>query len=243
MYLNLSHNAFEGALPLAALSPHSAGETAGSSRGSSDSGAASEERRNTRERRIEAAAGMASSPLSYANLSNNKFTGRVSGEVGTLTSLETLDLSHNKLEGEIPRDIGNCVSLRVLSFSRCGLSGRLDGNSGEEFGRLRLLETLRLDGNTLEGTVPASFGNLTHLEVLQLQVCLLVCLFVLAGPRSCHGSIRRKARWVWVPRVPHTLQNIDEQELHLFRIRIAHVLLVPWVKSAAASCRIRFATE
>eukprot|EP00903_Cladosiphon_okamuranus_P011957 g11230.t1 len=169
VYLNLSHNAFEGALPLAALSPHSAGETPGSSRGS-DSVDPSEERKSTRERRIEAAAGTACSSLSYANLSNNKFIGRVSGEVGGLTSLETLDLSHNKLDGEIPSDIGNCVSLRVLSFSRCGLSGRLDGNSGEGLGRLRLLETLRLDGNTLEGSVPPSFGNLTRLEVLQLQL-------------------------------------------------------------------------
>ena len=172
VYLNLSHNAFEGALPLAALSPHSEGETAGSSRGS-DSGTTSEERRSRREKRIEAAAGMVFSPLSYVNLSNNKFTGSVSKLIGELTSLETLDLSHNKLEGEIPPDIGNCVALRVLSFSRCGLSGRLDGTNGEGFGRLSLLETLRLDGNTFEGSVPASFGNLTRLEVLQLQVCSL----------------------------------------------------------------------
>lgn len=114
---------------------------------------------------------MVLSSLSYVNLSNNKFTGLVSKQVGELTSLETLDLSHNKLEGEIPPDIGNCVALRVLSFSRCGLSGRLDGINGEELGRLHMLETLRLDANTFEGSVPASFGNLTRLEVLQLQVC------------------------------------------------------------------------
>lgn len=175
VYLNLSHNAFEGALPLAALSPHAAGETGGSSRGS-DSGTTSEEQRSRRQRRIEAAAGMVFSPLSYANLSNNKFTGSVSQQVGELISLETLDLSHNKLEGEVPPDIGNCVDLRVLSFSRCGLSGRLDGTTGEGFGRLNLLETLRLDGNTFEGSVPASFGNLIRLEVLQLQVCVLLFL-------------------------------------------------------------------
>lgn len=117
--------------------------------------------------------GLVSSPLSYLNLSHNKFTGRISEEVGGLTSLDTLDLSHNKLEGAVPADIGNCVSLRVLSFSRCGLSGRLDGdNGGGGLGTFHLMETLRLDANTFEGSVPAVLGNLTRLEVLQLQVWL-----------------------------------------------------------------------
>lgn len=186
VYLNLSHNAFEGVLPLAALSPYSASETAASSRGS-DSGSTSEGHKSRSERRIEAAAGMVLSSLSYVNLSNNRLTGRISKDVGELTSLETMDLSHNKLEGEIPPEIGNCVALRVLSLSRCGLSGRLDGITGKELGRLHLLETLRLDGNTFEGTAPASFGYLTRLEVLQLQVCCKK-----SHTRSCL-CIRRKA--------------------------------------------------
>lgn len=187
VYLNLSHNAFEGALPLAALSPHSAGETTGSSRASDPGTAPSEEQKSRRERRIEAAGGVVFSSLSYVNLSHNKFTGRVVKEIGELTSLETLDLSHNKLEGEVPPDIGNCVALRVLSLSRCGLSGWLDGIDGEELGSLHMLETLRLDGNTFEGSVPASLGNLTRLEVLQLQVCFGAKL-----PIDCCRDTRRK---------------------------------------------------
>lgn len=160
VYLNLSHNAFDGHLPLAALSPLSASETA-------------------------AARGLGSS-LSYLNLSHNRFTGSVSDEVGELTSLETLDLSHNKLDGAVPPGIGNCAALRVLSFSRCGLSGRLDGRVGDGLGRLRSMETLRLDANTFEGSVPASLGNLTRLEVLQLQV-----RFVRGRTRSCRQDRRK----------------------------------------------------
>lgn len=169
VYLNLGHNAFEGDLPVAALSPHSAG---GMKRRGSNSGSPPDGRgRSSSRRRSESAAGVASSsPLSYLNLCHNRFTGRVSEELGSLTSLETLDLSHNKLEGGLPPDIGNCVSLRVLSMSRCGLSGLLEGDDGGGLGRLRSLETLRLDGNTFHGIVPAALGKLARLEVLQLQV-------------------------------------------------------------------------
>lgn len=151
---------------------------------------------------------MALSSLSYVNLSDNKFTGRVFEEVGGLTSLETLDLSRNKLEGDLPPDLGNCVALRVLSFSRCGLSGRLDGANGEDFGRLRRLETLRLDGNTFEGSVPASFGNVTRLEVLQLQVSFRAelggCRDV--RPRSISRGCSRHPR-VRTPRALHAAEH------------------------------------
>ncbi|CAM9858960.1 unnamed protein product, partial [Ectocarpus sp. 8 AP-2014] len=168
VYLNLGHNAFEGGLPVSPLSPHSAG---GRVRRGSSSGSPSEgQGRSSRRRRSESAAGVVSaSPLSYLNLCHNKFTGRVSEEIGSLTSLETLDLSHNKLEGGLPPDIRSCVSLRVLSLSRCGLSGILEGDDGGGLGRLSSLETLRLDGNTFHGIVPAALGNLARLEVLQLQ--------------------------------------------------------------------------
>lgn len=170
VYLNLSHNAFEGEVPLAALSRCSAGNSVSRE---SDFGAAPGEQGGTRRggKGREARTGTATSPLSYLNLSHNKFTGRISQQVGELVSLETLDLSCSKLEGDLPPDIGNCVALRVLSLSRCGLSGRLDGCLGEALGSLRLLEILRLDANTFEGSLPAEIGNLTRLEVLNLQVC------------------------------------------------------------------------
>lgn len=140
-------------------------------RGSSSGSPSDGQGRSISRRTNESSASVASSsPLSYLNLCHNKFTGRVSEELGSLTSLETLDLSHNKLEGGLPPDIGSCVCLRVLSLSRCGLSGRLEGDDGGGLGRLRSLETLRLDGNTFHGIIPAAFGKLARLEVLQLQV-------------------------------------------------------------------------
>ena len=179
VYLDLSRNAFEGETHLAALSPYSR-ERALTESGSDDvlisdeddSGATSSWAAQTT---------AFSSPLSYLNLSRNQLAGSIPGAIGGLTSLDTLDLSHNKLEGPVPWDLGGCRGLRVLSLSRCGLSGPLDGtdggggapgNGGGGLGRLALLESLRLDGNLFEGGVPAALGNLTRLEVLQLQVLL-----------------------------------------------------------------------
>lgn len=113
--------------------------------------------------------------------------------IGLLTALDTLDLSHNPLEGEIPYSIVGCVSLRVLSLSQCGLSGNLcspsaDGEAegggenggrgrGLELGRLTALESLRLDGNIFEGPVPTTLGELSRLEILQLEVLVSSCAF------------------------------------------------------------------
>lgn len=166
VYLNLSHNAFEGDLPLASLLPRSREITP------KDLDPDSDDDSSTREWPTE----MDYSPLSYVNLSHNQLTGSIPEDIGALTSLDTLDLSKNKLQGPLPPGIGECVSLRILSLSRCGLSGRLDEPQGDGAGgdrgldQLTLLESLRLDNNMFEGSVPWSFGKLTRLEALYLQV-------------------------------------------------------------------------
>lgn len=159
-YLNLSHNAFEGELPLADLLPQPQG---------TESDSDSDERGGFPD--------MPSSPLYYLNISHNRLTGYIPENIGTLTSLTTMDLSCNKLEGPLPSGIGGCSALRNLSLSRCGLTGRLDGTDGGGtgaggLGKLALLESLRLDYNVFEGSIPPELGNLTCLELLQLQVSL-----------------------------------------------------------------------
>lgn len=170
VYLDLSRNSFEGELPIAWFLPPWAREPV-SNDGLLDHGNASSD---TEPRKPP--------PLSYLNLSRNQLTGSIPTGVGELTALDTLDLSYNKIEGSIPLGIGNCVSLRILSLSRCGLSGCICGIDPEKqgerrlgegsvgLGRLTKLETLRLDGNILEGSVPAELGQLSRLEILQLQV-------------------------------------------------------------------------
>lgn len=170
VYLDLSRNYFEGELPLAWFLPFWAKDPE-SNDGLVDRGNDSSDTKQGKPSR-----------LSYFNVSRNQLTGSIPAGIRQLTALDTLDISYNKLEGIVPIDIGNCISLRVLCLSRCGLSGRIygidlekegDNRLGEDsggVGRLTKLETLRLDGNILEGSVPAELGKLSRLQVLQLQV-------------------------------------------------------------------------
>lgn len=172
VFLNLSRNEFEGKIPLGDLVPSPRSQHCKKDVVTPE---AKEDSELYSREETPLADEMRGSPLSFLNLSHNKLTGSVPEEIGALTSLTTLDLSFNKLGGPLPPEISGCSALRTLSLSQCCLTGRLDTfDEAKEMGprslgRLTLLETLRLDGNSLEGSVPMAIGNLLHLEVLQLQ--------------------------------------------------------------------------
>ncbi|XP_057952428.1 receptor-like protein EIX1 [Malania oleifera] len=142
------------------------------------------------------------SQLEYLNLGYNNLHGSLSNTVGNLTSLVTLDLSSNKLEGEVPKSLGElCCNLAVLALSEFqvnqeiskvlgNLSGCiLDGLmlldlsytqlSGllidviDQFVQMKNLSHLSLRGNSISGSIPESFGDVTSLRVLDLSHNLL----------------------------------------------------------------------
>ncbi|GMP23802.1 hypothetical protein CsSME_00001272 [Camellia sinensis var. sinensis] len=100
------------------------------------------------------------------DLSYNFFTslqGVISGAIGNLTSLISLDLSHNQLEGNIPMSMERLSSMATLHLSYNHLNGTLP----ESLGQLAKLETLDVSHNLMEGVVSEiHFANLTRLSCL-----------------------------------------------------------------------------
>ncbi|KAI3748944.1 hypothetical protein L6452_12402 [Arctium lappa] len=77
----------------------------------------------------------------------------------------TLDLSGNKLTGPIPGELMGLLGLRWLNLSGNHLTGRIP----EAIGEMALLESLDLSVNELDGRIPSSMSRLTTLNWLNLS--------------------------------------------------------------------------
>ncbi|KMZ75488.1 hypothetical protein ZOSMA_114G00850 [Zostera marina] len=84
------------------------------------------------------------------DLSNNKFEGSISEDVGNLNALYVLNMSHNNLYGPIPKSIGKLLQLGSLDLSRNKLSGEIP----EELSTLSFISFLNLSYNNLVGRIP-----------------------------------------------------------------------------------------
>ena len=105
------------------------------------------------------------SSLTSLNLRANALEGPIPPELGGLASLEELWLDGNLLEGPVPPELGHLSQLTSLSLS----GNALDGPVPPELGNLTSLTSLGLSGNALEGPVPAELGGLWRLEFLHLD--------------------------------------------------------------------------
>ncbi|KAL6842194.1 hypothetical protein ACP4OV_028173 [Aristida adscensionis] len=124
-------------------------------------------------------------------LSRNNLTGRIPSVLGNITTLTSLLLTFNHLEGGIPDELGQLSRIRLLQLGVNGLSGRIPQaifnlsnllTLSLEYNNLTMdqlphsmgtilhnLQLLYLDGNRIGGTIPASLGNATHLEEIDLR--------------------------------------------------------------------------
>ncbi|XP_022973188.1 probable leucine-rich repeat receptor-like protein kinase At5g49770 [Cucurbita maxima] len=92
--------------------------------------------------------------------------GHLSGAIGDLTELTTLDLSFNKkLTGPLSPRLGDLRNLRSLILAACGFSG----NIPEHLGNLTQLMSLALNSNKLIGPIPPTLGKLSKLVLLDLM--------------------------------------------------------------------------
>ncbi|KAH9605014.1 hypothetical protein KSS87_008569 [Heliosperma pusillum] len=97
-------------------------------------------------------------------LSSMGFSGSLSPEIGTLTTLTSLSLEGNGITGQIPKEFGNLTSLTNLDLER----NRLTGDIPSSLGNLKNLKYLILNNNDLTGTIPESLSGLNNLLSLQL---------------------------------------------------------------------------
>ncbi|KAK6119098.1 hypothetical protein DH2020_047141 [Rehmannia glutinosa] len=133
--------------------------------------------------------------LRYLSLNSNNFIGEIPPSIGNLANLYWLDLADNRLSGTIPVSNGSSPGLDMLvntkhfHFGKNQLSGeipprlfnsnltlihlllennQLTGSIPSTVGLVRTLEVVRLDRNSLSGSVPQSLNNLTTVQELFL---------------------------------------------------------------------------
>ncbi|KAK7263754.1 hypothetical protein RJT34_31351 [Clitoria ternatea] len=105
------------------------------------------------------------SRVTSITLASTGLAGELSGDIGSLSELETLDLSYNKdLTGPLPQSIGDLKKLSTLILVGCSFNGPIP----ESIGYLQELLFLSLNSNSFSGQIPHSLGNLSKLYWLDL---------------------------------------------------------------------------
>lgn len=94
-------------------------------------------------------------------------------------ALERLDMSSNRLQGNLPRQLSNLIRLRYLALQH---NQEIRGTIPPQFGQMRRLDTLLLNGTSLSGRVPQPVCNLQiesnrgdKLSVLEVDCTQLTC--------------------------------------------------------------------
>ncbi|KAK4476789.1 hypothetical protein RD792_015949 [Penstemon davidsonii] len=131
--------------------------------------------------------------LIYLSLNSNNFVGDIPASIGNLSNLYWLDLADNRLSGTIPVSSGSSPGLDMLlhakhfHLGRNQLSGaippqlfnsnmtlihlllegnQLTGRIPSTIGLVETLQIVRLDRNSLSGSVPDNLNNLTLMQEL-----------------------------------------------------------------------------
>ncbi|XAR67337.1 Non-specific serine/threonine protein kinase [Bertholletia excelsa] len=104
--------------------------------------------------------------LQLIDFSDNRLTGQLGSNLGSLTELTKLNLGKNQLTGGVPAEILSCSKLQLLDLGNNGLSDSIP----KELGQLPALEiSLNLSCNQFSGEIPAEFSGLTKLGILDLS--------------------------------------------------------------------------
>ena len=97
-------------------------------------------------------------------LVENRLSGELPSDLGSLAKLESLYLWSNRLEGEIPPEMGRLSNLTEMAIQ----DNQLTGEIPSELGNLSNLRSLHLWGNRLSGEIPSELGGLLNLGSLWL---------------------------------------------------------------------------
>ncbi|KZV24300.1 putative leucine-rich repeat receptor-like protein kinase [Dorcoceras hygrometricum] len=105
------------------------------------------------------------SRVTSLGLSTMGLTGKMSGDIGGLTELISLDLSFNPgLTGPLSPMLGDLQKLTILILAGCSFTNSIPS----ELGNLSELTFLALNTNNLSGVIPPSLGKLSKLYWLDL---------------------------------------------------------------------------
>ena len=98
--------------------------------------------------------------LSRLDLSLNQLSKNFPSKISLLTSLCFLNLSQNRLSAAIPPSLLNCTGLLRLSLTYTGISRSIPS---EVETRMIKLQELLMFGTNLQGRIPVSLMNFSHL--------------------------------------------------------------------------------
>lgn len=96
--------------------------------------------------------------LEQLYLSANSFSGSLPSEMQALTSMESFQTNTNNLEGDIFNIVGGWPVLKNLDFGNNDFVGTIPTNLPSS------LVSLRLDRNSVGGSLPTELGTLTNLK-------------------------------------------------------------------------------
>ena len=97
------------------------------------------------------------SAITWLDISSNRLSGSLPDSMGSLTALTNLYIYSNLFSGSLPASLGSLSNLQFLDANTNRLSGSL---SDSLVGLLTpSLSVLRLDSNSLSGTVPSWLGS------------------------------------------------------------------------------------
>lgn len=118
------------------------------------------------------------SNLEELSLGNSDLTGNIPVKIGNLSMLINLRLIGSKLTGPIPFEIGKLTKLKMLLLADNDLNGELptkvvSGSIHPVFGNLTSLEIIDLENNQFVGLIPSEIGTLPLLSDLRLGSNLL----------------------------------------------------------------------
>ncbi|GMI89829.1 Vascular-Related RLK 1 [Hibiscus trionum] len=132
-----------------------------------------------------------SSRVTALGLSTMGLKGKLSGDIGGLTELRSLDLSFNRdLTGSLSPRLGDLEKLNILILAGCGFTG----NIPEQLGNLAELSFLALNSNNFTAGIPPSLGKLSKLYWLDLADNQLVGTIPVSTPTSPGLDLLLKAK-------------------------------------------------
>ncbi|KAJ0790663.1 putative protein kinase RLK-Pelle-LRR-XI-1 family [Helianthus annuus] len=116
--------------------------------------------------------------LETLSLGSNRLSGHLPTRVCFSGSLLFFSVNNNSFSGPVPSTIQNCSKLIRLRFEGNQITGNvtdalsyngLTGGLPQQFGSLKMLETLNISHNNFTGSIPTTFNDLFSLTMIDIS--------------------------------------------------------------------------